>query len=114
MGIDDDDITTSYTDISSAELPQPGGGEVGTDGIELPFNLDGHASGDPQSVGLDGGADGGPTGVQGPADAGPFDDVRPVEDGGADTGPTSGAADLAPGEEFVEGKQDSGADGQVP
>lgn len=92
MPIEDDDIKTTYSsDISSAELPQPGGGESeGPEGA-LPFNLDGHASGEPHEQGLDGGADAGvdpPVADHGAADAGPFDhEVGGQQDGGSDSGP---------------------------
>jgi hypothetical protein len=114
MGIEDDDIKTNYhPDISSAESIQTGAGETGIDG-GIVISLDGHATGDPQSIGRDAGIDGGPTGIHGPRDAGVFDEVHGAsEDGGADSGAVSGSQDLGPGETVVEGQQDVGADGQA-
>jgi hypothetical protein len=110
MGIEDDDIETSYPAPKSAELPQPGPGSVGPDGIELPANLDGTPS-----TGEDAGVDAVPFSPHGGGDAGPGDTIQGgLDDGGADHGPTAGPADVGPGETVSEGQQDTGADGQVP
>ena len=114
MGIEDDDIETTYPAPKSAELPQPGPGDPGPDGIELPANLDGHASGDPTGSGQDAGVDTVLVDPHGPGDAGAAGGQGGLDDGGADHGPTGGPADQGPGETLVEGQHDTGADGQVP
>lgn len=91
MAIKDDDIETTYSeDLSSAESSVPVGGETDGDGKALPFDLDGHASGDPDEHGGDAGADAGvdpPVDTQGPGDVGAFEHEQAgQQDGGSDSG----------------------------